>query len=389
MNKITDVQIERGDSTSLHIQLYTTLYDLIVSGKWSPGSQIPSEAQLSKHLDISRTTVRLALQHAEIEKLIVREPGRGTFVAQQIKPLTNPPKLIAFITNWSEPSTHKSLLTGAESAAKAHNYRIVFCNSRNAAEEQEILQSLIQDTISGVLLWPNANSLATYANIFDQYQQRNIPIVCMDRPIQHSTFDCVTSDNYDSSLKLMSHLLALGHCEIAFLSHRQMGIQPVKERYQAYQDAMQQAGLSPHTPLLIGPENQENAEALEAVAYQNDQNQYTRELINIMQSTADSVTAIFAVNNIMALFAIRVLHHLEIKIPEEMSVACFDDTDAWLITNKPLTTVVQDMHRIGQRAIQHLIRRMEGYSGPPAYDVVPSQLVIRQSTSVPVRSIFE
>lgn len=388
MNKVTDISISREADSALHSQLYTALYRLIGAGQWRPGSQIPSETQLSTHLNISRSTVRLALQHAEIEGLIKRSAGRGTFVTNSIKQQVSP-QLIAFITNWSEQGSHKKLLTGAEAVASEHNYRIIFCNSRNPQEEAELLQNLIADNIAGVLLWANANSSDSYAPVFDIYKQQGVPIVCMDRSIGNGRFDCITSNNYDSAYHLMSHLLDLGHQRIIFLSHRQMAIQSVQERYRAYQDAMRQAGLEPQPPWLIGSHNHESSEALENAAYYDQKNAATQDLRRLLTSASHPNTALFAVNNLLALLAIRVINHLDMQIPDDISVACFDDLDGLFVTVKPMTTIVQDMHTIGERAAQRLIKRIEGYSGSPIYDEVPSQLMIRQSTSVPVNSIID
>jgi LacI family transcriptional regulator len=106
----------------------------------------------------------------------------------------------------------------------------------------------------------------------------------------------------------------------------------------------------------------------------------------LLQEEPHTTSAIFAVNNLLALFAMRVMHRLDIRVPENISLACFDDTDNPVYTTIPLTTVVQDMDTIGRRAARQLIHRIEGYTGPPTYDIVPAQLRIRQSTSVPVNN---
>jgi DNA-binding GntR family transcriptional regulator len=79
-NKLVAIKLEHNSYISLHIQLHNQLRQLIISGRWHYGEKIPSEAQLAKHLKISRSTIRLALQRAEVEGLIKRTAGRGTFI---------------------------------------------------------------------------------------------------------------------------------------------------------------------------------------------------------------------------------------------------------------------------------------------------------------------
>src|SRR5258708_33738370 len=80
MNKVVDIVISHNSIVSLHLQLHNQLRQQILSGRWPHGSRIPSETQFAEHLKLSRSTIRLALQLAEIEGLIERTAGRGTFV---------------------------------------------------------------------------------------------------------------------------------------------------------------------------------------------------------------------------------------------------------------------------------------------------------------------
>ena len=76
MNKVTDISLAEDSFISLHVQLHNQLRQLIHSGRWPNASRIPSENEFTSHLNISRSTVRLALQQAELEGLIERIAGR-------------------------------------------------------------------------------------------------------------------------------------------------------------------------------------------------------------------------------------------------------------------------------------------------------------------------
>ena len=78
--KLDKIRLDHNSYISLHVQLHNQLRRLIVSGRWQFGERIPTEMQLARHLDISRTTVRIATQRLEVEGLIKRTAGRGTFV---------------------------------------------------------------------------------------------------------------------------------------------------------------------------------------------------------------------------------------------------------------------------------------------------------------------
>jgi GntR family transcriptional regulator len=74
--------IDRGSYIPLYVQVKDALKDLIESGGLGPGAQLPGEPELCRLFDVSRTVIRQALRDLELQGLIRREKGRGTFVAE-------------------------------------------------------------------------------------------------------------------------------------------------------------------------------------------------------------------------------------------------------------------------------------------------------------------
>ncbi|AOJ40150.1 GntR family transcriptional regulator [Burkholderia lata] len=73
----------RDDATSLYEQIATTLRDEIEQGAYEPTGKLPSEAQLSERFQVSRVTVRLALDRLTDARIVERKQGKGTFAAKQ------------------------------------------------------------------------------------------------------------------------------------------------------------------------------------------------------------------------------------------------------------------------------------------------------------------
>jgi GntR family transcriptional regulator len=74
--------IDRRSYIPLYVQVKDALKDLIDQGGVVPGGQLPGEPELCRIFDVSRTVVRQAMRDLELEGLIVREKGKGTFVAE-------------------------------------------------------------------------------------------------------------------------------------------------------------------------------------------------------------------------------------------------------------------------------------------------------------------
>jgi len=76
------LRLDRASAEPLHAQLRQAILDAIEGGRWRPGDRLPSETELCRRFDISRTTVRQALTMLELDGALRREQGRGTFVAE-------------------------------------------------------------------------------------------------------------------------------------------------------------------------------------------------------------------------------------------------------------------------------------------------------------------
>ena len=88
MNTSTDLAcvlsaaVNRNDPIPYYIQVKNALQEHIESGYWQPGDQLPGEPELCRMFDVSRTVIRQAFKEMVYEGLIIREKGRGTFVAE-------------------------------------------------------------------------------------------------------------------------------------------------------------------------------------------------------------------------------------------------------------------------------------------------------------------
>jgi DNA-binding LacI/PurR family transcriptional regulator len=383
MNKVSDVSLAHDSFVSLHAQLHNQLRQLILSGRWASGTRIPSESQLTSHLNISRSTVRLALQQAEIEGLIERLPGKGTFVAHQTDKDT-PSKLVGFVTCEFDSESHLLLLNGAEDAMKSRDYRVVFSNARSYEEEIFTLRRLKEEGVAGILLWPNLDySTSQHPNISD-YREINLPVIFMDRRIDGFECDYVTSDNYGGAFAMIQHLIDCGHQNIAFVSHGNTELVTVRERYRGFQDAMYGANLTPCEPWVVGQEGREMSTSEMLRASTDSKSREFQQFKHLMTDAPQPPTAIFALNDALAILAMQVMKALGINVPHEVSIAGFDDIDVAVHLEVPLTTVAQDRFSIGKHAAHLLMQRLEGDTGPARSEVIPTQLRIRSSTAVSV-----
>lgn len=377
MNQTTDVVISQNSIISLHTQLHNELRQLILSGRWPNATRIPSESEFVEHLKISRSTVRLALQHIEVEGLIERIAGRGTFVTYTAVQ-ARAERIIAFVTCDFDSEHQLLTLNGIESEARAHGYQVSFSQATNHQEEIDILERL-QEKHAGVILW--SNILQAPLQNDNRYKQLRIPIVLVDRKMYGLDYDCVISDNYGGSRNLMQHFVELGHQHIVFLSHHIVELSSVKDRYRAYQDVLRENGLTPIDPWIIGPPGKEMSFKRALRSSVDNKSLELQTIKDYMLNAQPRPTAIFAINDLLAVLAMRAMKLLDLPLPDAVSIAGFDDIDLAAQLAVPLTTVAQDSFMIAKTAAQLLIERIEGNSGPTREQIIPTQLRIRNSTA--------
>ncbi|MEK8129447.1 GntR family transcriptional regulator [Paenibacillus filicis] len=104
--------MEGKQGASLYISVKEKLHDLIKSGKYALGDKLPTESELGQEYEVSRTTIRLALQQLEFEGHIQRIQGKGTFVSKPKIRESITPNLRTFVEQMKDLglSSHSQVL---------------------------------------------------------------------------------------------------------------------------------------------------------------------------------------------------------------------------------------------------------------------------------------
>jgi len=159
-------------------------------------------------------------------------------------------------------------------------------------------------------------------------------------------------------------LVSLGHCRLGFVrgpaDHRAAAL-----RYVGFLDSLHAAGIVGEPWTFMGDFTFKSG--VEAAERLLDQRM--------------AVTALACANDDMAAGAMLALHRASIGIPEQMSVVGFDDTPMSAIIWPPLTTVRQPIKQLAESAVHLLLQPERQSDEQPPYEVVPHELVIRESTA--------
>lgn len=259
-----------------------------------------------------------------------------------------------------------NIARGAEDKAIQQGYQLLLGNSdENREKEAKYVDLLISSGVDGALIAPTGD--ASQANL-KKLTKHRIPFVLVDRFVEPAEADIVAGDNLDTTRKLVNHLIGLGHRRIA-LVNGPGSVSNARERFQAYKDAIVLAGLE-WDPALV----------FETHFKQDNFEEIVSKLISLEAAARPS--AILATNNFIGVNTLRALQTLNIRVPEDVSVVCFDDPETIPDYNPFLTVAAQPAYDMGFIGMQLLIERIEG-SAPAAKRriVLPSDLIVRKSTA--------
>jgi LacI family transcriptional regulator len=190
-----------------------------------------------------------------------------------------------------------------------------------------------------------------------------IPTVLIDHHEPHLQADSILTNNRFGAFTAVEHLIQLGHREIAFVGN--VDISPsYQERLEGYLLALKRYGIKPNEDFMF-TNAQEN---------QNDINVF----LNGLQ---DKPSAWFCVNDGHGFLVSSTLLQRGIKVPEDASVCSFDNGQLSQIATPMITTMDIDLNYYGKKAIEQLCWRIENKGEPIQEILLPTKLIIRESTS--------
>lgn len=201
--------------------------------------------------------------------------------------------------------------------------------------------------------------------LFEKMIERVNNIVCLEKSVLN--LPAVMFDREEAGYTAVTHLIAFGHWHIAFMGRKD-------ERYTGYLKALNEHGLPVHPTFSIHPGNQ-NSMQEGAIA--------ASELLGL---SGERPTAVFAVNDEIAIGAINTLQNNGVRVPEDIAVVSVDDTDMAALVRPALSTIRVPMQQMGTYALR-ILETTASYSDNQAMSVVlPTELIIRESCGARRRS---
>jgi LacI family transcriptional regulator len=191
------------------------------------------------------------------------------------------------------------------------------------------------------------------------------PYVLINRHTDPLDDHAIVPDDFAGAVQAVEHLVSLGHRRIAHIAGPS-DISTGYARHQGYAAAISRHGL-PDDPSLIAPGTYREVGGYEAM--------------RMLLALSVRPTAVFAVNDMAAIGAIRAVHEAGLSVPDDISIVGFNDVPAAAQLLVPLTTMRVPLQQLGRAAVDRLLQFIAGSSEQVAPIVLPVELVSRRSSA--------
>ncbi|MEP7363078.1 MAG: LacI family DNA-binding transcriptional regulator [Acidobacteriota bacterium] len=259
---------------------------------------------------------------------------------------------------------HTQILVGAEAYCSTENWELRFKSYRYSPDSPSRDLTLSQilgpsSTVRGAILGGT-----NHPNMLEALRERGIPFSVLGNNVtgdwDPDHYNTVFSDDVQGARDLTLHLIAGGHRDIWFIGDAQL---PWYSRcVQGYRESMIDAGLQPRFSNIRSDEGQLGYLA-------------TRSII----SGGEPVSAVFAGTDQVAAGVYDALRQCGMRVPEDISVAGFNNTDSKLL-HPAATTVMEFPQEIGRHLAEFVLRRIKNPALKAQQMNIATQVVVREST---------
>lgn len=337
--------------------------------------------QIARELDVSISTVSKALKNSKeisadtIEKVQAFAKlynYRPNNIALSLK--NRQTKTIGVIIPDIVHHFFSKVIRGIETVAAKKGYNVIVGLSSESFNKEVInMEMLANGSIDGFIMSLSKETLKQqdYHHLTETINQ-GIPIVMFDRVVKDVNCDKVIVDDSKGAKKAVEKLIDLGCKEIGIITTQDY-VSVGKLRTKGYLEALNENGLDPNPEIILKVEDR--------LITEEHLSEIESEIEDLFKKNP-KMDAIFAVNEVYAVTALKVARKLNKKIPEDIQVIGFTDGVISRHAIPSLTTVSQHAYQMGAKSAELLIEKIENEDFSEVHQtvIIETELIEREST---------
>ena len=326
-----------------------TIKDIAKIAKVSPSTV--SKALNSRH-DVSEETKQKILEIASAHDFVPNVFGKnlknrkteniGVIFSRESNPLSGNP-------------FYSRVLEGIEGELAINNFNLVLHLLPNDTIDS-VPKMIKEKQVDGVVLGGTVHQ-----KFIEHIKSKNMPMVMVDPKSSSENFHQVLIDNEHGAFLAIQHLIKKGYKRIGFISG-DLDRESFYQRFIGYKKALKCYNIPFDEQLVVTGELEKGYEQ-------------TKKLLQLNRRP----TAIFATNDLNAIYGYKAAEEKNLKIPEDIAFVGFDDIALAKMTSPPLTTVRVYKEELGSIAVRNLLKIINGEKISVVNTLVPVRLIERNS----------
>jgi len=319
---------------------------------------------IAKALSVSKATVSFVLNDKGDQFNISKEKQR--LIKEKAKELSYVPNFFAKSLRQGETKTiglvlpdisnlfYAEICKTIQEKLYATGYNTFIVNTNDDMElEKVLMRELIQRSIDGMIIAPSNN----IKDLIPILLETHIPVVFTDRPGDENA-DFIGVDNRMESKKLIRSF-SKKPTRLSALVPFPENVSTIQERIEGTKEACESEGIQYNYVDLS--ENQE-------------------EVNTLIKMELDAGTDSFvALNNKCTLMALAALNNAGVKIPEDVRLISFDDSESFKYMNPPISALRQPIVEIGLQTVDRIIERLKQSKAPGEHFILECEFQVRGS----------
>lgn len=304
---------------------------------------------------VNRINKETAKKIKEIAAELNYKPNK---IAQSLK--SNKTNTIALlVADIANPFTSQVARIIEDETSRRGYMLLIGSSDENEEKLKQLIDLFQKRQVDGFIIAPVENS----ESIINNLVETKAPVVLIDRPIDNMEIDSIVTNNFEISYQAVNYLINKGKKNIAIFSYKK-NLENLKNRVEGYKKALKDSKIYLDSEKIIYiEESKTQSEVYKAI-----------DELNLM--TTD---ALFFTSNKLAIAALKKLSTLDIKIPEELALVTFDESEAFDIFRVPLTHIKQPIKKISKKAVELLIEKIENTNLLQQQIVYNSEIIIGKS----------
>lgn len=249
-----------------------------------------------------------------------------------------------------------------EDEASKINYTMIFGSSDESGEKaSRVIDTLLNRQVDGLIISPPEESQSQ----IEELQKNDVPFVLLDRYFPDLKTNYVALNNHAAGEMATAHLIEIGCKQIGMIGYKTT-LHHLIERKRGYQSALKKQSI----PF--------KKQYVKEVGISNDKQEIEKAIIDLLNAQ-NAVDGVVFASNIIASYALRYINTLSIRVPDDLAIVSFDETEALDLFYAPLTYVRQPLREMGAMATKILLECIASNNRTTQVDMEP-ELIVRAST---------